>query len=401
MDNLLDLRTLAVVLMLISFALSAVMLYVWRSSKTYDGFGWWTAGTTAAAFTFVVIAAIGSSSPLITNTLSSAAGTGSLITAYLGIRKFFGRSMPYRAALLAWLGATLAALWFTFVDPNVIARITLVSLVVAAISLASALEFKQQGDREAKRVFRVARWSYGIFSMWMIVRSLLNVFPIGPTSFFASNGGQAWTMAVYIVYNVFWTFNYLILNNQRLREDLENAKLELERQATTDFLTGVPNDRSFFEIGHKEFQRSVRFKYPLSVVMIDLDGFKEINDKYGHARGDEVLRSAVSACSSKLRSSDTLARLGGDEFALLLAFTTEDNACVLAENLREAVANSSTETGITVTASFGVAEISSDDKRIQDLLDRADMSLYEAKRLGRDRVATVNRKFPIEEMILI
>lgn len=401
MDNLLDLRTLAVVLMLISFALSAVMLYVWRSSKTYDGFGWWTAGTTAAAITFLAIAIIGRSNPAVTASLSSVAGTGSLLTAYLGVRKFFGRPMPYRTALAVWLVGTTVILWLTFIDPNVIIRITLVSLLVSAITFASGLEFKPEGDREARRVFRITRWSYGLFSLWMIVRTFLNVFPFGATSFFASNAGQAWTIAVYIVYNVFWTFNYLILNNQRLREDLENAKLELERQATTDFLTGVPNDRSFFEIGHKEFHRSVRFQYPLSVVMMDLDGFKVVNDRFGHARGDQVLKAAVDACTVNLRSSDTFARLGGDEFAMILAFTTEDNARILAENLREAVANSCEDIEFRITASFGVAEILSADTEIQNILDRADMSLYEAKRLGRDRVVRATKTVDIEELVSI
>lgn len=398
METTLDLRTMAVVLMLISFALSAVMIYVWRSSKTYDGFGWWTAGTTAAAITFLVSGVIGTSSPILTSTLASAAGTGSLLTAYLGIRRFFGRSMPYRRVVLMWIVCTAIPPVFMFILPDPIVRITSVSLLVAMITGASALEFRSSGDSESSRIYLVAGWSYGLFSGWMIVRSILNVQVPG---LFASNAGQAWTMAVYIVYNVFWTFNYLILNNLRLREDLEKAKSELELQATTDFLTGIPNDRSFFEIGHREFMRAVRFRYPLSVVMMDLDGFKHINDKFGHAQGDLVLKSAVNACTDNLRSSDTFARLGGDEFAIILAFTTAENAQIVADVLREAVSNSNNGSHVGVTASFGVAQIIDADTEIKDLLDRADKNLYEAKRLGRNRVIGVRNDASIEEFVSV
>lgn len=398
METTLDLRTLAVVLMLISFALSAVMLYVWRSSKTYAGFGWWTAGTTAAAITFVVIGVVGQSYPILTATLSSAAGTGSLLTAYLGIRRFFGRSMPYRRVALLWLVTTSIPPVFMFVIPDPTIRLTSISLIVAIITGASALEFRSTGDSESRRIYLVAGLSYGLFSAWMITRSLVNILIPG---LFSSNAGQAWTMAVYIVYNVFWTFNYLILNNLRLREDLEKAKSELELQATTDFLTGVPNDRSFFEIGHREFMRAVRFRYPLSVVMMDLDGFKYINDKFGHAQGDVVLKSAVNACTDKLRSSDTFARLGGDEFAIILAFTTAENARIVADILREAVVDSNNGSEVVVTASFGVAEIIDSDTEIKNILDRADKNLYEAKRLGRNRVIGIENNAAIEELVTV
>ncbi|MBL8180213.1 MAG: GGDEF domain-containing protein [Blastocatellia bacterium] len=395
METALDLRTLAVVLMLISFALSAVMIYVWRSSKTYDGFGWWTAGTTAAAFTFVLLGAFGSSSQVTSVALASAAGTGSLIAWYLGIRKFFGRSMPYLAALAVWAFSIVIPVWFSFVQISPLLRIVIMSLLVAAITGASAYEFRGASDRETQRIYTVARYAYGLFALWMVIRASVTVYE--PQTF-SSNIGQAWTLAIYIVCLVFWTFNYLILNNQRMRVELEAAKAELATQATTDFLTGVPNDRSFFEIGNREFARAVRFRYPLSVVMMDLDGFKHINDKFGHAQGDLVLKSAVNACTDKLRASDTFARLGGDEFAIILAFTTAENARIVADVLREAVAMSNEGSHATVTASFGVAEILDTDTEIKHLLDRADKNLYEAKRLGRNRVIGATSEFAIYEM---
>jgi len=397
METTLDLRTLAVVLMLISFALSAVMIYVWRSSKTYDGFGWWTAGTTTAAITFVVLGSFGSSSQVTSVALASAAGTGSLITSYLGIRKFFGRRMHYFGAFAVWAFSIVIPVWFTFVQFNPTFRIVIMSLLVAVITGASAYEFKGATDKESRRIFAVARYSYGLFAFWMIARSVLT---INDPQLFSSNIGQAWTLAIYIVSLVFWTFNYLILNNQRMRVELEAAKADLALQATTDFLTGVPNDRSFFEIGNKEFMRAVRFRYPLSVVMMDLDGFKSINDRFGHAHGDKVLRSAVEACTVKLRSSDTFARLGGDEFAILLAFTTAENARFVAEALREAVQESLPNGQHRITASFGIAEILDTDGKIDDMLARADQCLYEAKRLGRNRVVGITTDVSIDDCVI-
>lgn len=393
MDTILDLRTLAVVLMLISFALSAVMIYVWRSSRIYDGFVWWTAGTVSASVTFIVLALIGTSSPTLSIILSSASGTGSLLMAFLGIRKFFGRQMPYKPALAAWLSSIAFALWFTQINPNATLRITSISLVVAVIAFCSALEFKSDGDRETRRVYRVAFWSYALFSFWTIVRISVILIESQIPGTLPIGSGPAWTLAIYIVYHVFWTCNYLILNNQRLRVDLENAKFELEHQATTDYLTGIANSRSFFEIGSKEFSRSRRFNYPISVVMFDLDGFKKVNDTHGHAIGDTTLKRTVTATLSKLRSTDTLARLGGDEFVVLLAYSTSENAKIVAEVLRETIAALEIKClkgNLRITGSFGVAEISPSDMDLQSLLARADEYLYRAKRSGRNCVCDEN-----------
>ena len=398
METALDLRTLAVVLMLISFALSTVTIYVWRSSKTYDGFGWWTFGSITAALTFVLLGFLGRSSQVTSIILATATGTGTLIVWYLGIRKFLGRSMPYRSAFFVWLFSIVVPVWFTFIQISPLFRIVIMSLLVAVITGASAYEFHGAPDRESRPIFNIARISYGVFAVWMFVRAVITVFE--PQTF-STTSGQAWTLIIYIICLVFWTFNYLILNNHRMRLELEAAKAGLAKQASTDFLTGVPNDRSFSEIGHREFMRAIRYRYPLSVVMMDLDGFKRINDKFGHAQGDLVLKSAVDACTKKLRSSDTFARLGGDEFGIILAFTTAENARVVADVLREAVATSNNSSNLSVTASFGVAEMLDTDTEIKQLLDRADKNLYEAKRLGRNRVIGVAEDMVIEELVSV
>jgi diguanylate cyclase (GGDEF)-like protein len=176
--------------------------------------------------------------------------------------------------------------------------------------------------------------------------------------------------------------------------DRKRVELELAKLAATDSLTGLPNRRFFFEVGNREVERVRRFDVPLSVVMIDIDNFKQINDAYGHAAGDEALRQVTASLSPCLRAVDVFARLGGEEFALLLPDTNEAGAEIISEKLRKALASASVQAGpdtFSLTASFGAAVVQSSDRDIVASLERADAALYSAKHSGRDRVVTFSR----------
>ncbi len=164
---------------------------------------------------------------------------------------------------------------------------------------------------------------------------------------------------------------------------------ELRRLATTDPLTGAANRRHFMQAAQHETDRAGRYGGALSVVMLDIDHFKHVNDSWGHAIGDEVLRRVVHAINLGLRDIDILGRLGGEEFAVLLPETALDQAVAVAERLRQAIAEIQVPVGdgvTTVTASMGVAERCRDDGNVDHLLGRADRALYTAKQAGRDRV---------------
>lgn len=165
---------------------------------------------------------------------------------------------------------------------------------------------------------------------------------------------------------------------------------KLELQANTDSLTGLPNRSHFFAMAHKEFARSKRYDEPLSIAMLDLDHFKNINDTYGHEIGDLVLNALGKVCIETLRESDMIGRVGGEEFAVLWPNTDHEQAREAAERLREAidVAKLPLERGLPVqfTASLGVATLGSDDINLDVFLSRADKALYEAKRTGRNKV---------------
>jgi diguanylate cyclase (GGDEF)-like protein len=170
---------------------------------------------------------------------------------------------------------------------------------------------------------------------------------------------------------------------------LENARLHgmVERQALVDGLTGLANRRAATDALHAEAARAQRLQTPLALVLADLDGFKDVNDEYGHAVGDEVLRVFADVLRQTVRESDVAGRWGGEEFLLLLPGADEEGAIQLAERVRVGLADQSVPgaPGLRVTASFGVAEYAGETNS-EDLLAAADSALYRAKRAGKDRV---------------
>ena len=164
---------------------------------------------------------------------------------------------------------------------------------------------------------------------------------------------------------------------------------QLINMALFDSLTGALSRPAFLDQSDKEVARSKRYHRPLSVMMIDIDHFKSINDNYGHAAGDNVLQIFVEAIQEVIRTTDFLGRVGGEEFALLLPDSSAKSAYHLAERVRERITKYPYLAGdmlIEVTASLGVAELQTRDPDIKALLNRADEALYTAKQSGRNRV---------------
>lgn len=164
---------------------------------------------------------------------------------------------------------------------------------------------------------------------------------------------------------------------------------ELRRLATTDSLTGTANRRQFMETAEKELARLRRYGRAVSVLMLDVDHFKSINDNHGHAAGDQVLVGLADVCRDCLRECDIIGRLGGEEFAIVLPETDEAVAMEVAERLRHRLSEMRIQSrggDIRFTVSVGVAAALSADISIEAALSRADHALYAAKRAGRDRV---------------
>lgn len=175
--------------------------------------------------------------------------------------------------------------------------------------------------------------------------------------------------------------------------DRKRIHQELERLATTDSLTGIYNRRSFFEFAYKEMRRSVRYKQPFAVMMMDIDNFKAVNDNYGHKFGDNVLRRFTDVVRDSLREEDLLGRLGGEEFCSILVASEEHGGYVVAERIRRRWQEEifyHQERQLNFTVSIGVSTMISDDETVDDVLERADAGLYSAKRSGRNCVIVHN-----------
>lgn len=180
----------------------------------------------------------------------------------------------------------------------------------------------------------------------------------------------------------------------RERKALE---LELQNLANRDTLTGLYNRRKFYELANQELSRSHRTKSPVSLMMIDIDHFKQINDTYGHAMGDMVLQSLADTMQHALREMDVIARLGGEEFAILLPETSLKQTTELAQRLRLKIANESVAVAegaeIKFTVSIGIDEWRESDPNLDALLNRCDTAMYQAKNSGRNCVVAFPLSF--------
>ena len=175
-----------------------------------------------------------------------------------------------------------------------------------------------------------------------------------------------------------------------LFEEISGHYRELEYLARFDPLTGVANRRHFVEMVKAEMVRSSRYDKPLSILMMDIDQFKEVNDVYGHQAGDIILHALCETCKMVLRAVDIVGRWGGDEFAILLPETPSAIAHQVAERLRGAIESTVVDlemySPLHFSVSIGCASRNAKDDNLDTLLNLADKALYDAKRTGRNRV---------------
>jgi diguanylate cyclase (GGDEF)-like protein/PAS domain S-box-containing protein len=183
-----------------------------------------------------------------------------------------------------------------------------------------------------------------------------------------------------------WT----IVSKKRADEKIQQLHEKLANLAMIDELTNLPNRRAFFLRGAEEISRSKRYKAPLSMIMLDIDRFKDINDSYGHTKGDDALQCMSKTLREQIREVDLPARLGGEEFGILLPNTKLDEALVIAERIRIAIEKIPSEKEgdecIHMTASFGVASFTEGMKSLDELFSNADTAMYKAKNNGRNQV---------------
>lgn len=185
----------------------------------------------------------------------------------------------------------------------------------------------------------------------------------------------------------FWTFAWL-LSELRITMERLAAALERERELSrVDPLTGIQNAQGFREVATHELRRAARYRRDVGIVFLDLDDFKRVNDTWGHATGDEVLRVVATLLAGNLRQSDTVARMGGDEFAILLPETDESAARAIVEKLQRRLLERFTASEWPVSVSVGAVVAHAPNLSVDQLLQAADGLMYGVKRQGKNGVA--------------
>lgn len=197
-------------------------------------------------------------------------------------------------------------------------------------------------------------------------------------------------MALLVAVIMIWNRKLSSLNRElaKAHEDLGHKSAELEKLSETDRLTGLTNRMKLEEILDRECRRSSRSSQPLSVIMLDVDGFKAINDTFGHHAGDQVLKDLSWILEDQIRTIDTVGRWGGEEFLMICPGTGVMGAGILAEKLRTCIQAHEFPVGGPCTCSFGISGFHGGE-RPEDMVIRADQAMYQAKSLGRNRVETV------------
>ncbi len=188
--------------------------------------------------------------------------------------------------------------------------------------------------------------------------------------------------------NLIIHFRNMIENHLELTTKIEQVNSlneSLERMAYYDYMTNIYNRRYFFEVAETTIALLKRDKKPISIIMIDIDNFKSINDTYGHDVGDEVIKALPVEISHCIRESDILARFGGEEFILLLANSAIDDAFIVSEKIRHTIEKTSLN-GIKFTVSLGLSQMNLEKDSLKDIIKKADNGLYKAKNSGKNKV---------------
>lgn len=300
-----------------------------------------------------------------------------------GIQAFkTGRCNRYIPWLLAGV-VFIQSIWFVILHPDIHARVVVNSLLFAIGNAACARVLFIPIAQPLRTAYWFTGASFAVVATMFLARaaivflaqpdtySLYAQTPINPATFFIGSMAQ-----------MCMAFGLVLMLNYRLAADLQ-------KQASTDMLTGALNRRSMEQEAVRLSARCTRTGDTLAVMMIDVDHFKSINDRYGHPVGDEVLRRLAVVAQKTIRSDDYFARYGGEEFCILLPSTLEKDAWILADRLRQIYAAMVMEFGdvaLSSTISIGVSDSIHAGVEFASLIAAADQAMYRAKQEGRNRV---------------
>lgn len=385
---LLDVRTLGILSAFMPFVLGIIMSIYWRERRTYEGFGRWVLANFVFGIGYIQISLRGILPDFFSIVLGNAATIYAEILIYEGIRLFYGRPAFSKWNSFVFVLYLVLHTYFTYLNPNINIRIAIISLTLFILIWRSGLSLINSPLLELRRTTRTAGIVFLLTALLPLARSFHALLQNQPIDLFA-DPMSSWFALFGLVSILIWTFYFFLINSARLEMDLEAARVELTQLAMTDPLTGLYNRRHFFERAEIEFQRATRQEHSISFLLMDVDGFKNINDNYGHDAGDEVMLYLSSILPAEIRVFDLVARFGGDEFIIMLVHVHQEQAYEIAERIRERVSQSPMtfeSRTFNVQLSVGVASFDPKDDNLKTILKRADIALYLAKQHGRNRV---------------
>jgi diguanylate cyclase (GGDEF)-like protein len=376
-----EINTLFLLTIDVEVILGLLLLLVWVQNTRVTAVAWWAIAHLMRAASVMLYGVYGTVPDLIAIDLSNVILFSSFGVTWNGARVFNGRA-PLPGSLIAgavvWL---LASQWPGFEAASAV-RGQLSSLIIAGYAWLAAYEF-WRGRKEPL----VSRWPAIVLflthGMMFLLRAPLN-------SLFHGRDGDtimasAWLSVLSLEAFLMTIATAFIL----LAMSKERTELRHKTAAMIDPLTGLLNRRAFMQDAAALLQQQIARDRPIGVLLIDLDHFKSINDRFGHAAGDIVLQIFAKTATANLRQTDLTGRLGGEEFVVLLADASIDNAYLVADRLRNAFAvNAAVLDGVAVhaTASIGVSVIVDPAQDLAKLITLADQALYLAKARGRNRV---------------
>ena len=385
----LDTFTLLIVLIVSNFLMAGAM-WVAFAGRFREGLGQWTVALVMQGGAWLLIA----NDNHLPELASVAAATAFLAFCWSlqmsALLEFHMRPTP---RWLLYAPVSIAFLVFFIYLTDTRERLALGGLafgVAQLVTAAALLHFRIAAEQRTRWLLAGSFFLLSGGLLWLGFTAWFEPEALLPTSGFSSAPGPA-LLAFYAV-TIGSSFAFLLMHKER-------ADRETYELATTDSLTGVYNRRTFKELAEPQLSRSRRAQLPVSLLMLDLDHFKRINDTYGHLGGDDVLKAIAFLVRNLLRKEDLLARYGGEEFVVLLPGASETAAYSLAQRIREEVAAQPFDANghlVRVTVSMGIASEGGDTlPSLEAMLGRADEALYKAKNEGRNQVIAMPMPMPV------
>lgn len=367
----------------------ALFTFILARVRKEAGLYVWFAGTVAAVLGFGAFALQSVTPAIVGFVLSNVLIVLYQLLLATGLRFRLGVKTTIPRRYWLWLGLAIAGFGIAtlYVD-SYTARAFLASVLLIVAALEFPVVMHESEHRIPKGLRQFVWVVTGAYGTAHLVRIVL-LFMLGagrPATVFGGLFGF-FTLSFTLFHFVLSAMLTLTIDVARLMDDLEQKNRTLEALATRDSLTGLGNRRTLDDNVANEIQRADRYTQPLTVILFDIDHFKKVNDTWGHATGDDVLRTLARVTNDIVRQPDNLFRWGGEEFLLLAPHTPLVGGVALAEKLRLAIASEDFGVAGQITASFGVAEWHLGESAAE-MFGRADKALYRAKNAGRNKVVS-------------